>query len=247
MERLPMLKKIVISVTILLAVLLGYFLLNDGIFADENTGEKIIYVIRPLGRAEYNDLGMVELSGKMVKLVVFKTDMFGFDDTEKIYSDPDTLLPIRVEREIRWFGKENIIEEYDQKNFTVTIKKFQNNKQVNEWVLKEDGPIDNAILLPFYLRKIPRLDIGWNLNVRIPNKFKLTLVSIDEIKVFGKKFKSYHFTSDPDRFEIWINKDSPRVPLKIKGKSGFNYNVLIKKYSPGRYKWSPPEALAGGS
>ena len=195
-------------------------------------GESISYVIRPLGgRAVYTDLGTAELEGERIHLMTFSTDVIGFQDTEKVYSHPDSLLPRRVERDVSWwFGKERIIEEYDQKNFTVTIKKFKGNKKVDEQVLKGDGPIYNAILLPFYPRIISNLDIGWSFTFRLPQTFEVKLVSIDEIKINGARRNAYHFTSNPDKFEIWVSKDDFRLPLKIKGKGGFNYSLLMKEY-----------------
>jgi hypothetical protein len=232
-----MLKKIIVFIPIFSLVLSNYFLSHAEINAYEYAGEKIVYVLKPLGgRVEYNDLGMVEFQGRSVKLTTFKTEVLGFTDTEKIYSAPDTLLPIKVEREVRWFGKENIIEEYDQKNFTVTVTKLKGKKKIKEQILKGNGSIHNAILLAFYPRDIPNLDIGWSFDVRLPNKFEAKLVSIDNIKVAGRKFKAYHFTSIPNKFEIWINKDNPRIPLKIKGKGSFNYTLLMKEYSPGESK-----------
>ena len=148
-------------------------------------------------------------------------------------------MPYRIERSItKLLGNEYITEEYNQKKFTVTIRKFKGKKLVNEQIIKASGPIQNVILLLFFLRNNPDLKIGWSFTVRVPAEFKpelvsikLELVSIDKIIVPAGKFQAYHFKSIPDKFEIWINKDTPRVPLKIKGKGIFNYVLLMKKYS----------------
>lgn len=225
-----MLRKTGISIIIFTLFLLK-FISHAEINSCQYSGEKIVYAIKPLGgRAEYIDLGRVEFQGKLVNLATFKTHVLGFTDTEKIYSDPDTWLPIRIERDVGWFGKENIVEEYDQKKFMVTITKFKGKKKIKEQILKGNGSIQNAILLALYPRNIPNLRIGWSLDVRLPDSFKTKLVSIDNIKVYGKKFKAYHFTSVPDKFEIWIDRENPRIPLKIKGKGSFNYTLLMKEY-----------------
>jgi len=222
----------------ILFLLIFFFCLSSSraIDADEYKGEKIVYNIRPLfGRAEYSDLGIVDLKGKKAKLVIFKTNVLGFKDTEKIYSDPRSSLPITIERDITFlFSEEKIIEEYDQKKFSVTIKKFKGNKKINELVLTADGPIYNAILLAFYPRRIPKLDIGWSFTFRLPDKFKTRLVSIDNIELAGKKMEAYHFISVPDKFEIWISKNKLRVPFKIKGRGGLNYILLLKDYTSGK-------------
>jgi hypothetical protein len=198
------------------------------------SGERIVYTISPLGRSEYNNLGVVDLNGQKVNLVTFRTKVLLIDDTEKIYSDPESFLPYKTERTIsKLWGKEYIIEEYDQKNFTVAIKKFKGGRLINEQIIKADGPIQNVILLlSFYLRGHPDLEIGWRFTARVPNEFKLELVSIDEITVPAGQFQAYHFKSIPDKFEIWINKDNPRIPVKIQGKSPFKYALSMKEYTP---------------
>lgn len=200
--------------------------------SSEYKGETIVYTIHPLGgRAVYTDLGMVEIQSRKLRLATFATDTWGFHDSEKIYSDPKTLLPFKVERNVSWlFGKEYIIEDYDQSNFTLTIKKFRGKRKISEQLFKSNGPIYNAILLPLYPRSIPKLDIGWSFVFRLPQEFEVKLVSVDEIKISDAKFTAYHFISNPDKFEIWINKDNPRQPLKIKGKGGFKYSLSMKEY-----------------
>jgi hypothetical protein len=163
---------------------------------------------------------------------MFKTKVLFFEDTEKIYSDPETLLPLMIERNIsKLWGKEYITEEYDQKRFTVITKTFKGKKLIKEQIAKAKGPIHNAVTLPFCLRRFPDLKIGWNFIARVPDEFKLELVSVDQITVPAGKFQAYHFKSIPNKFEIWINKGDPRVPLKIQGKGIFDYALLMKKYS----------------
>ena len=204
---------------------------KEKVYIPDYTGESILYLISPLGRAQYNNLGMVDLKGVKVNLVTFKTKVLLFEDTEKIYSDPINLFPLRIERTIsKLWGKEYITEEYDQKNFTVTFRKFKKDKIIYEKTVKAKGPIHNAITLPFYLRGQVDLKIGWHFTARLPAEFELKLVSIDQIKTPAGKFQAYHFKSTPDKFEIWINKDKPCVPLKIQGKGVFDYALLMKKY-----------------
>ena len=198
-------------------------------------GSREIFPLRhisPFGRSEYNNLGVVDLNGAKVNLVTFKTKVLLFEDTEKIYSDPESLLPLRIESNIsKLWGKEYITEEYDQKKFIMVTRKFKGKKLVKEQIIQAKGPIHNAITLPFYLRGRSDLKIGWHFIARVPEEFGLELVSVDKITVPAGKFQAYHFKSIPNKFEIWINKDNPRVPLKIQGKGIFDYSLLMKKYS----------------
>lgn len=204
----------------------------QGARAYADPGERIVYAVKPLGgRAEYLDLGLVDLAGRKVNLSVIKTAVFGFKDTERIYSDPQTFLPVKVERDISWwFGKEQIIEDYNQKDFQVTVTKFKGKKRVAKQVIISDGPIYNAILLPFYLRRVPDLKVGWSLVFRIPQKYKANLLSLAEIKINKAKFSTFHFIIIPNQFEIWISRDSARIPIKIKGRGRFGYTLLLKEY-----------------
>ena len=214
-------------------------LLKKGSDVQGYAGEKILYLISPLGRSEYNNFGVVDLKGIKVNLVELKTKVLLIEETEKIYSDTESLLPLKIERTIsKFWGKDYITEEYDQTKFTVTIKKFKGKELITEQLIKANGPIQNVIISLFYLRGNPDLKIGWGFTVRVPDEFKaelvsikLELVSIDEIKVPAGKFQAYHFKSIPSKFEFWINQDNPRVPLRIKIKSIIDFNVLMKKYS----------------
>ena len=202
-------------------------------FADSFSGEKIFYNINPVGVSTFADQGIVDLGNIKVHKVIFHTQAMGLNDTETIYSDPATSLPLRVERQIKWlFKKEYIVEEYDQEHFTYTMTKFKQGKIVEKHSYAEDGPIHNAILLPFHLRNVKDLHIGWTLKVRVPQEFTVTLSSIDDIVVPAGKFKAYHFTSEPVKFEIWISQDDRRIPIEIKELSGLNYAMKMKKYIP---------------
>ncbi|MEK7849868.1 MAG: hypothetical protein AAB213_03505 [Candidatus Omnitrophota bacterium] len=218
----------------LIPVIFSFGFAGSGRCASSHQGEKIIYAISPVGRAEYNDLGTAVLEGHTVRLCTFKTRAMGFDDTEKIYSDPESGMPLRVERNISyWLSKEHIVEEYDQKNFILTVTKSVKGKKQERVVFKGDGPIHNAILLPFSLRQVSDLKVGWTATVRFPLKFEVRLDSMREIETSAGKFRTYHFTSNPNKFEIWISQDALRLPLKIKGAGGLGYTLIMGSYKKG--------------
>lgn len=201
--------------------------------------EKITYNVSCgkvyLGRARFSRLANVKLksAGRHLNVIVFETSLLRFSDKEKIYSDPQSFLPVRVERQIvNWFGREKIIEDYDQENFTLTIIKTKG-KAAQKTVLKKEGQVHNAILLPFYLRRINELIPGWELAAILPNrKFLIKLVSLGEVSVPAGKFKAYYFESEPAHFKIWISADERRIPLKIEGLGSLGYSLAMKEYSP---------------
>jgi hypothetical protein len=201
--------------------------------AVKRAAENITYSVSPLkGTAQYKDSGIVQLNGKAAQLVVFETHVGGFDDVEKIYSDPQSFLVIRVERDVAgWFGRERIVEEYDQSNFTGKISKFKGNKKTEETLIKADGPIYNAIILPFYQRKFAPFNKGWGRTFRIPKKIDVRLSGIEQLAIDGRTYEAYRFSGAPGKFDFWISKEKPYVPLKIKGGGIFKYTMLLKDYS----------------
>jgi hypothetical protein len=223
-------KTTISKISSLAAALIVIFLTYSHLFALEPQ-ETIIYELSPLGVSEYQDLGLVEFEGKKLNLAIFKTHIFGFKDTEKIYSNPSTNLPVRVERDVElWKHAEFLTEEYIPGKNRLIITKYEEGKKTDQIIFNGKGPIHNAILIPFSLRKIPNLDVGWSLDIRLPDEFTVKLVAIEDLVVPAGKFKTYHFTSMPNRFEIWITADSLKLPVKIKGVGAFGYTLAMKKH-----------------
>lgn len=205
------------------------FLLIIPAFASDQPLETVSYNISPLGTAEYQDFGEINFQRRKVNLVIFKTDAPGFHDTEKIYSDPKTELPLLVERDISFlFDKEYLVEQYFAKENRLLITKFVHGKKTQDYLFQADAPIQNAVVIPFILRKFSNLAVGWSCDVRLPDKFKVKLVGIEDVVVPAGKYKAYHFTSTPHKFEIWISTDSLRLPIKIKGIGGLSYTLVMK-------------------
>lgn len=202
----------------------------------ERIGEKIVYDIKlgklNLGKAKYSHLSRVELDGKAASHMTFETKVVRFTDLEKIYSDPITFLPLKIERDISsWPISEKITEHYDQKNFTLTISKHKSGKK-EQRLIKKDGPIHNAIMLPFYVRRIDTLGVGWSMTANLPHQqFEIRLVSIEEVSVPAGSFRAYHFISRPQRFEIWMSADERKIPVKIKGSGALGYTFMMREYT----------------
>ncbi len=211
------------------------------------TGERIVYSVKlgkiSLGKATFENVALTKKEGKLVNLITFETKVTGLTDVEKIYCDPEGFFPLWVEREIYKFpSNERILEIYDQKNFILTIKK-QKGKNHSETKIKKDTLIQNAVLLPYYVRSIPDIKLGWSLPVNLPTQqFVIRLVSIEDVTVPAGTLRAYHFESEPKKFEIWISADNRRIPLKIKGLSGIGYILSMKEYL--RNSMVPSEALS---
>jgi hypothetical protein len=199
-------------------------------------GEKILYAVRfggiTLGQADFHHVSRVTLEGREVNLMTFQTQLARFNDLEKIYSDMRTFLPLKVERDVFiWPKQEKITESYDQDNFILNITKFRGQKK-EEAIIKKEGAIHNAILLPFHVRMVPELEVGWSLLARLPTQeFMIKLSSIEDVTVPAGTFKAYRFESIPKKFEIWVSADERRIPVKIKGAGFMGYTLVMKEYS----------------
>ena len=208
-------------------------LLSGNACAKDYTGERISYSISIGGNAEYTDLGMVDMEGRTMRSVTFKTHIGGLlDDFEVIYAVPETLLPLKIERDVNYLlRKEHLVEEYSPKTSSAVVRKYVRGKFIKEYRLSAEKPIQNAILLPFYLRTAPDLKIGWTTDVQISRSYKVTLVAIEEVEVPAGKFTAYRFISEPRKFAIWITQDDDRIPIKIEGTGGYKYTLEMKSRS----------------
>ncbi len=202
----------------------------------EYIGEKITYDIKlggmSMGKAVFNYLEQAELNGRLVNFMTFETNSLRFKDLEKIYSDSDSFLPLKVIRAINGLNmKEDIVENYDQKKFVLTITKLKKGRE-EEIQIKKKSSIHNAILLPFYIRQIAELKVGWNFAAQLPTQeFKITLVSMENIKIPQGAFETYHFASVPKKFDIWVTADKRKIPIKIKGSGALGYVFIMRDYS----------------
>ena len=198
------------------------------------SGEEIVYDVKmgsmKIGTSTFRHEGRMQLDGKTMERVVFVTKVVQVNDTETIWADPADFLPARVERDIMmWPKHEKIIEVYDQAGYTLDISKSNGQEAVIRIIRK--SPIHNAILLPYHVRRVEKLEPGWSMNVVLPTQeFKINLVGTEEVQVPAGTFKAYYFESEPKRFSIWISADERRIPVKIKGSSGLNYTMLMRSY-----------------
>ena len=202
----------------------------------KHIGEKIIYTVKlgnvSMGKAVFRHLPMAQLEGKPVYLMTLETRLFKFYDLERIYSDPQSFLPIRIERQIsNWPLSERITESYDQRAFTLVISKNEG-KNIPKQLIQKDRPIHNSVIFPFYLRTLDNPETGWSMTANLPTqKFEIKFDGIEKISLPAGDFKAYHFRSSPDKFEVWISADEKRIPLRIKSSGALGYTLVFKEYS----------------
>ncbi|HQJ16176.1 MAG TPA: hypothetical protein PLJ26_06800 [Candidatus Omnitrophota bacterium] len=227
-DRISVVQRCLIGAFVVLCVVLC-----DSAGAQDRPKEKIVFSISTGGYAEYNDLGIIDRNGKKVKLVTFRTHIGGLmDGFERIYGEPDTFLPVRIERNVVFaLRKEYLVEDYSPATSSVSIKKYVRDKFLAEYRITRDRPIQNAILLRSYLRTVKDLHVGWSVDIVIPDRYTVTLESFEDIDVPGGKFSTYHFVSSPRQFELWVTRDAYRIPVRLAVKKGYRTTVEMKAYS----------------
>ncbi|MCX7927354.1 MAG: DUF3108 domain-containing protein [Candidatus Omnitrophica bacterium] len=197
--------------------------------------EKISYDVilggKRLGSAEFRYQERKKIEGRLVDIRTFTTQLMHFQDLETIWSDPETDLPIKVERKIvLWPRKEYIVEDYNQQMFSLKITK-QVGKRTTVMILQKDKFIHNAILLPTIARKNTSFQPGWSFVASLPTQdFTIRYEGIKQIKIPAGEFQAHYFVSVPERFEIWISTDERKIPLKIRGTDGLGYTLVMRSY-----------------
>ncbi len=228
---------------IILVVMVFLFVRDESRAADLPfvDGEKVTYAIRKFGAKagqaslEFNGYG--QLDGKPVYLITFTARAFNFFDEEKIFIDPQTFLPIRVERDLNIFGKkEKIVENY-QEHGKVTIVKQVGAKTI-EKVLEKQGSVENLYGFIYRYRRDGKFVIGDDLVMRLPTKdVTITVLKQDTLKAAGEVHDAFFLASDPAKYKLWFDSGEGKVPLRIDsgGVLGATSLVMIE-YSSGHDK-----------
>ncbi len=195
-------------------------------------GEKLVYDLYSVGiRAGKSVLvfnGEEVLDGQKVYYISFSTESPFFKDYEEIYAEKETFLPIKIKRHIKKLGgfSETIEEEYDQSDFTVDITK-KSTFSSNKITIKKDSPIYNAILLTYYCRANPHVDIS-NMRIVLPTlDFYINMSGEETIETPFGKYSVDVFSSKPLKFTFYLSKDKNRVPIKIESHTALNYSMIL--------------------
>lgn len=202
-------------------------------------GEKIIYNVAlfgiKIGQAQLQFLGKTNLNNKVAELIILSTDVNNLKDVEKIYVDSNSFLPLRIERDVVFFGKKmRIIEEYNMKENSLMVSKTEGGKTTKK-IFQSFKPMQNIISLIFMLRKSKSLEIGQKISVVTPLlNFDMKVAKLVNFSTANDKFKAYFLESSPKRYRIWIDQGARRIPLRVDGAIAFgNAAMVMTKFIPG--------------
>ena len=195
-------------------------------------GETIQYDIKKLkmrvGQASLTFHGLVSLDGRSALLLTFTSKGLKFFDEEKIYIDPRTFLPQKVERDLNIFGKkERIVEHYNAREGTVRIVKTVKNK-TTEQVIKRSVPLDNIYCFIFRYRAMGKFATGESIQIHLPTKdVQFQAQRPRRLQLGDKEVEAYYMQSDPAQYRVWFDTGAHKVPLRIDGAIGFGKTAMI--------------------
>ena len=199
-------------------------------------GERLTYEVRyngvKVGRSILTFNGEKDMEGKPAYHITFFTKIPSLKDTEEIYADKDTFLPIEVHRKVnKKIGfSDRIIEKYDQENFKVDISS-KSKLRSKSFSIQKDAPIHNAILLSYYYRAKESFDENERIKVSLPTMdFEVMFKGMETIETPLGEYESYAFMSDPPKFKLWLSTDKKRIPLKIKNPGTLGYSLVLKSF-----------------
>ncbi len=230
-------RKTSVVLIIIFSCILAYALTNlpeTGHTVEVIEGEtftyEVIYNGLNIGKSTLTFNGERQLGDKKTYHITLSTKTVALKDTEEIYGDKETFLPVEVRRTIKkkvGFS-DRIIEKYDQENFRVDVSS-KSNLRKKEFSIQKDSPIHNAILLVYYCRTRDDLKEGDKFNIALPTiDLEVMFSGIETVETKIGKYQAYIFTSDPPKFKLWLSADEKRIPLKIKNPGTLGYSLTIK-------------------
>ena len=199
--------------------------------------EKLVYKIYyngvPSGKIEWRYLGKQRIKEGEVEVLLLSSNakllkLLNLTSKEKVFLDSKTYLPLRVERDVVFFGKKELITEiYDQEEGLVTLEKT--NSKVTEEKLYQDTPIHNILeLLYFFPQGIELKSNGW-IDFNLPTqKVKIKMVGARRLKINGESKDTYLLVGKgAKRFNLWLDKEK-RIPLRLEFIT-FTGKITIKR------------------
>lgn len=202
----------------------GGFAFAEGIAARFQNKEKIAYSVYfngiPSGYIEWEYCGRQEVDGVVADVLSLNSDtsifnLLDLDSKERVFLNSETSLPVKVERDIVFFGKKEIIKEiYDQKRGQIKITR--SNSEGSEDILTQDIPIHNILELLYFFPENLALEPGRWMTFNLPTqKVRIKMVKERALKINGAKHNTYFLVGrGAKRFSLWLDKEK-KIPLRL--------------------------------
>lgn len=216
--------KIILVLFVIFSLEVGSFSFAESIEDRFSNRKKLVYKIYyngvPSGKIEWLYLGKQKIKEGEAEVLLLSSKakllkLLSLTSREKIFLDSKTYLPLRVERDVVFLGKKEIITEiYDQEEGFVTVKKTHS--KTTEEKIYQDAPIHNILeLLYFFPQGIELKSNGW-MDFNLPTqKVKIKMVGERRLKINGVSKDTYLLVGrGAKRFNLWLDKEK-RIPLRL--------------------------------
>ena len=200
-------------------------------FADRIGGlPKLVYDVKlgmfRIGKAWIEDLGMTQLEGEDRPLWHIRVRVITpqLKDTEEIFADPKTLIPIRIRREVKYMGRDERIEEiyYPDKGQVRVIKEGD-----GEQVLTGKGPLDNVflVILKSFFQGVDAIK-----EVNLPTgSYEVLVREGGKMRTYAGVFDTWEVFTRPAKIRLWVSRDK-RLPVRVAGAIPIlPYTLVIRK------------------
>lgn len=181
---------------------------------------KVYFNAVPVGKIEWNYLGRKVIEGRAVDALSLNSDtqimnLLSLTSKERVFLDSKTGLPFKVERDVVFFGKEELIKEaYDQVKGCVKISNTSN-KEKDE-IICPGKPIRNILELLYFFPEDIELKKGEWMNFNLPTqKIRMRFVKERLLKFGQNKEETYFLQGNGSKkFNLWLDKEK-RLPLRL--------------------------------
>jgi hypothetical protein len=214
-------------------------LYSENISERFNPEKKLSYEVffngLPTGKIEWRYLGRVSIDGHPAEVLYLNSDteilkLLSLESKEKVFLDASNHLPLKVERDVTFFGKhETISELYNQDNGVVKIVK-KTNRTGKEILLYSQKPVHNILSLLYFFPKDTILIKDKDLYFNLPTqKVKIRMVSEGTLSVERSQRHIYFLTGKgANKFNLWLDKKE-RTPLRIEFFVPLGKIVIVRK------------------
>jgi len=174
------------------------------------------------GYVKWRYQGKDALGGKQVDVLRIDSEakilaFFDLNSHETIYLESKSYLPVKVERNLVFFGsKEVITEDYDQDKGLVNIAKSVGAKPVRLQALRQDKPICHIMALLYFFPAAEHLAPGQKFDFNLPTaKVHVEVKSLTKIKIGNQEREAFFLVgTGGKRFNVWLDKEM-LVPLRL--------------------------------
>jgi hypothetical protein len=188
-----------------------------------------------MGNIQWKYLGQELIEDKTAEVVLLNSNtnilqLLSVESKEKVFLDSRTHLPIKAERDVIFFGRQETIEEiYNQEEGYIKI--IRRNSTTKEETLKQEKPIHNILSLLYFFPKDLKLAKGKEFLFNLPTQKVNVKVICEKTLSLNKNSKKrvyYMVGSGAKKFNLWLDKRE-RIPLRLEFIVPVGKITLIKK------------------